>query len=234
MTGDQQALQLRKQAQAILRILRRTYPDARCELDFSSPLELLVATVLSAQCTDQRVNKVTPALFARYPTAEDYAAANIADLEELVSPTGFFRQKAATLKALGEALCADHGGEVPATLEALVRLPGVGRKTGNVVLGEAFGIPGITVDTHVARLAGRFGWTTHTNPVKIEQDLAALFAPKDWTSMSQLVIWHGRRCCHARKPACGACSVAELCPAFGTGPTDPQVAERLLKDQGRA
>jgi endonuclease-3 len=226
MTGAQQA-------QAILRILRRTYPDARCELNFTSPLELLVATILSAQCTDQRVNRVTPELFTRYRQAQDYAAADTADLETLIAPTGFFRQKASTLKALGQTLCADHGGEVPNTLDELVRLPGVGRKTANVVLGEAFGIPGITVDTHVARLAGRFGWTTNTDPVKIERDLAVLFAPQDWTPMSQLVIWHGRRCCHARKPACGACRVAELCPAFGAGPTDPQVAASLLKDQGR-
>lgn len=223
-----------KQPQAILRILRRTYPDVCCELDFDSPLQLLVATILSAQCTDQRVNRVTPQLFARYPSAQDYAGARLEDLESLVAPTGFFRQKAATLKALGAALCADHGGAVPRTLDELVQLPGVGRKTANVVLGEAFGIPGITVDTHVARLAGRFGWTTNSDPVKIERDLAEIFAPKDWTEMSQLVIWHGRRCCHARKPACGACSVAELCPAFGTGPTDPQAAAKLLKVQGRA
>jgi len=223
-----------KQPQAILRMLRRTYPDVRCELDFDSPLQLLVATILSAQCTDQRVNRVTPQLFARYPTAQDYAGARIEDLESLVAPTGFFRQKAATLKALGAALCADHGGAVPRTLDDLVKLPGVGRKTANVVLGEAFGIPGITVDTHVARLAGRFGWTLNSDPVKIERDLAELFPPKDWTEMSQLVIWHGRRCCHARKPACGACNVAELCPAFGAGPTDPQAAAKLLKVQGRA
>ena len=222
-----------RQPQAILRILRRTYPDARCELNFSTALELLVATILSAQCTDQRVNRVTPELFARYRNAADYAAADTVELEALIAPTGFFRQKAATLKAVGQMLCAEYGGEVPNTLEALVRLPGVGRKTGNVVLGEAFAIPGITVDTHVARLATRFGWTTNTDPVKIERDLMALFAPKDWTAMSQLVIWHGRRCCHARKPACGACTVAKLCPAFGAGPTDPEVATKLLKEQGR-
>jgi endonuclease-3 len=224
----------RADAQAILRILQRTYPDARCELDFESPMQLLVATILSAQCTDQRVNRVTPALFERYPTAQDYASAQLADLEVLIAPTGFFRQKAATLRALGDALCVEFGGEVPNTLEDLVRLPGVGRKTGNVVLGEAFGIPGITVDTHVARLARRFGWTSKNAPVKIEQDLADLFPPKDWTRMSQLVIWHGRRCCHARKPACGACSVAERCPSFGEGPTEPEVAARLIKDRGRA
>lgn len=224
---------LRKQAHDIVRILRHTYPDARCELNFRTPFELLVATILSAQCTDQRVNRVTPELFARFAQAPELAAADVIDLESIIAPTGFFRQKAATLKALGQVLCSDYAGEVPDTLEALVRLPGVGRKTANVVLGEAFGIPGITVDTHVARLARRFGWTVQTDPVRIEQDLAALFPRKSWTSMSQLVIWHGRRCCHARKPACGACSVSALCPAFGTGPVDPDLAATLIKAQGR-
>ena len=217
-----------------MKALAAQYPDVRCELDFTTPLELLVATVLSAQCTDQRVNSVTPALFSRYRTAADYAGADREDLERIIAPTGFFRQKAATLQGIGQALCERFGGEVPADLDALVTLPGVGRKTANVVLGEAFGLPGITVDTHLLRLARRFGWTTQTDPVKVERDLAELFPKKDWTPMSQLVIWHGRRRCHARKPACGACTVTRWCPAYGEGPTDPEVAAKLVKTQGRA
>lgn len=217
-----------------MKALARQYPDVHCELDFTTPLELLVATVLSAQSTDRRVNSVTPALFTRYRTAADYAAADREELERLIAPTGFFRQKAATLQGIGQALCDRFGGEVPDDLDALVTLPGVGRKTANVVLGEAFGVPGITVDTHLLRLARRFGWTSQTDPVKVERDLMELFPKKDWTPMSQLVIWHGRRRCHARKPACGACTVAKWCPAFGEGPTDPQEAAALVKAQGRA
>lgn len=224
----------KRQARAILKALALQYPDVHCELDFTTPLELLVATVLSAQCTDQRVNRVTPALFARYRTAADYASADRADLEALIAPTGFFRNKATTLLGIGQALCDRYGGQVPTDLEDLVTLPGVGRKTANVVRGEAFGLPGITVDTHLLRLSRRFGWTTQTDPVKVERDLMALFPVKDWTRMSQLVIWHGRRRCHARKPACGACNVARWCPAYGEGPTDPVVAEALVKTQGRA
>ena len=217
-----------------MKALAQQYPDVHCELDFTTPLELLVATVLSAQSTDRRVNTVTPALFSRYRTAADYAAADREELERIIAPTGFFRQKAATLQGIGQALCERFGGEVPADLDALVTLPGVGRKTANVVLGEAFGLPGITVDTHLQRLARRFGWTTQTDPVKVERDLMELFPKKDWTPMSQLVIWHGRRRCHARKPACGACTVARWCPAFGEGPTDPEAAATLVKAQGRA
>lgn len=217
-----------------MKALAAQYPDVHCELDFTTPLELLVATVLSAQCTDQRVNSVTPELFSTYRSAADYAAAERADLERIIAPTGFFRQKAATLQGIGQALCDRFGGEVPADLDSLVTLPGVGRKTANVVLGEAFGVPGITVDTHLQRLAGRFGWTTQTDPVKVERDLMELFPKKDWTPMSQLVIWHGRRRCHARKPACGACSVARWCPAYGEGPTDSDAAMKLVKTQGRA
>ena len=224
----------RRRARKIVAVLGETYPDAHCELDFTTPLELLVATVLSAQCTDQRVNKVTPALFARYPTAADYTAAELGDLEELIAPTGFFRQKAKTLQHLGQHLCDRYGGEVPGRLRDLVTLPGVGRKTANVVLGDAFGVPGITVDTHLGRLARRFGWSTETDPEKVELDLQQLFPRKDWTLMSHRVIWHGRRRCHALRPACGACPVARLCPAFGEGPTDPAVAGRLVKDTGRA
>lgn len=224
----------RTQARAIFRRLAATYPDAHCELDFRTPLELLVATVLSAQCTDQRVNKVTPALFSRYPDAAGYAAADRRDLETLIAPTGFFRQKAQTIQQIGQRLCDDFGGEVPADLDALVSLPGVGRKTANVVLGNAFGIPGITVDTHFGRLARRFGWTREKNPDKVEADVAALFPTKDYTMLSHYVVWHGRRVCHARKPACGACSVASLCPSYGEGPTDVGEAEALVRTEGRA
>ena len=214
-------------------VLGDTYPDAHCELDFRSPLELLVATVLSAQCTDQRVNAVTPALFAAYPDAAAYAAADREALEALIAPTGFFRQKAKTLQGLGAAVCERFGGQVPGRLEDLVTLPGVGRKTANVVLGDAFGVPGITVDTHLGRLARRFAWTEQTDPEKVEADLMLLFPRKDWTLMSHRVIWHGRRRCHARRPACGACPVARWCPAFGEGPTDPVEAARLVRDSGR-
>ena len=224
----------REQARAIFRALAKTYPDAHCELDFTTPLELLVATVLSAQCTDQRVNKVTPALFSRFPSAPDYAGADRQELEALITPTGFYRQKAQTIQGIAQRLCDDFGGEVPADIEDLVTLPGVGRKTANVVLGNAFGIPGITVDTHFGRLARRFGWTEHKNPDKVEADVAALFPKKDYTMLSHYVVWHGRRVCHARKPACGACSVAKLCPSFGEGPTDPDQAAALVRSEGRA
>ena len=223
----------RRRARRIVAVLGETYPDAHCELDFGSPLELLVATILSAQCTDQRVNAVTPALFARYPDAAGYAAADRAELEALIAPTGFFRQKAKTLQAMGQAVCDRFGGEVPGRLEDLVTLPGVGRKTANVVLGDAFGVPGITVDTHLGRLARRFGWTEQTDPDKVEAELMQLFPRKDWTLMSHRVIWHGRRRCHARRPACGACPVARWCPAFGEGPTDAGEAARLVRQSGR-
>jgi endonuclease-3 len=224
---------LRRRARRIVKILGETYPDAHCELDFGTPLELLVATVLSAQCTDQRVNGVTVELFRRFATAADFAGADRAELEGLITPTGFFRQKAATLQRIGQQLCERYDGEVPGRLEALVTLPGVGRKTANVVLGDAFGVPGITVDTHLGRLARRFGWTASTDPVQVEAELQAVFARKDWTLMSHRVIWHGRRRCHARRPACGACPVARMCPAFGEGPTDAAEAARLVKDSGR-
>ncbi len=224
---------LRRRARRIVKILGETYPDARCELDFGTPLDLLVATILSAQCTDQRVNGVTPELFRRFSTAADYAGADRGELEALVAPTGFFRQKAKTLQHLGQQLCDRYDGQVPGRLDALVTLPGVGRKTANVVLGDAFGVPGITVDTHVGRLARRLGWTDNTDPEKVEADLQRIFARKDWTLMSHRVIWHGRRRCHARRPACGACPVARMCPAFGEGPIDPAEAARLVKDSGR-
>jgi endonuclease-3 len=215
-------------------VLAATYPDARCELDFQTPFELLVATVLSAQTTDRRVNQVTPVLFGRYPAAAALAGADVTDVEQIIASTGFFRVKARTVVELSAALVDRFGGEVPRRLADLVTLPGVGRKTANVVLGEAFGVPGITVDTHVARLTGRLGLSESTDPVTIERDLGALLARKDWTPASQVLIWHGRRRCHARRPACGACPLARLCPAYGEGPTDPDVAARLVTTQGRA
>jgi endonuclease-3 len=211
------------------RLLAERHPDAHCELDHSTPLQLLVATILSAQCTDARVNQVTPTLFARYPSAAGYAGADRAELEEIIRPTGFFRTKANTLIGLGAALVADFGGQVPGRLKDLVTLPGVGRKTANVVLGNAFGVPGITVDTHFGRLARRFGWTTSEDPVVIEQEVGALFPRRDWTMLSHRMIFHGRRVCHSRTPACGACSLAALCPSYGIGQTDPVLASRLVK-----
>ena len=219
-----------RRARRINRELAELYPDVHTELNFSSPLELLVATILSAQTTDKRVNLVTPVLFARYKTAADYAAADREDMEKIIQSTGFYRAKTANLIALGQALCDRYGGEVPGKLKDLVTLPGVGRKTANVVLGNAFGVPGITVDTHFARLAGRFGWTTQTDPVKIESEVGALFPRSEWTMLSHRLIWHGRRVCHARRPACGACGVAHWCPSFGIGPVDPKEAQKLVKE----
>ena len=222
-------LALTRRARRIARELAVLHPDAHCELDFTTPLELAVATVLSAQCTDQRVNEVTPAVFARYPTAAAYASADRDELEALIRPTGFFRNKTTSLIGLGAALVERHGGQVPARLEDLVALPGIGRKTANVVLGNAFGVPGLTVDTHFGRLVRRFGWTQSDDPVKVEHEVAQLLPKTEWTMFSHRVIFHGRRVCHARKPACGACGIAALCPSYGTGPTDPDVAQRLLK-----
>ncbi len=221
------------QPQAVNAALAARYPDARCELDFTTPLELLVATVLSAQSTDRRVNAVTPALFATYPEAAAYASASLDDLEEIIRPTGFFRAKAAHLVGIGAALVERFGGVVPGTLDDLVTLPGVGRKTANVVLGDAFGVPGITPDTHLIRLSNRFGWVASTRPAVVEKSVGALFDPSEWVMLCHRVIWHGRRCCHARRPACGVCALAELCPSFGEGPTDPQVAAGLLREPRR-
>ena len=172
---------------------------------------------------------VTPVLFAKYRTAADYAAADRAEVEQIIQSTGFFRAKTTSLIGLGQALCERFGGEVPGRLADLVTLPGVGRKTANVVLGNAFGVPGITVDTHFARLSRRFGWTKQDDPVKIEQEVGGLVPKSEWTMLSHRLIWHGRRVCHARKPACGACGIAALCPSFGTGPTDPATARKLVK-----
>lgn len=219
----------RERARRIDDLLAERWPGARCELDFDSPFQLLVATVLSAQTTDVRVNSVTPALFARCPGPAELAAAPPAEMEELLRPLGFFRAKARSLHGLAVDLLERFDGEVPGTLEELVTLPGVGRKTANVVLGNAFGVPGITVDTHVGRLARRLGWSGSRDPVVIERDIAALLEPERWTMACHRLIFHGRRVCHARRPACGACVLAPLCPAYGEGETDPQAAQQLVR-----
>jgi endonuclease III len=224
-------LALTRRARRINRELAATYPTAHCELDFRSPLELSVATILSAQCTDKRVNEVTPALFARYRSAADYAAADRDELEAMIKSTGFFRNKTTSLIKLGQSLVERYDGEVPGRLTDLVTLPGFGRKTANVVLGDAFGIPGLTVDTHFGRLARRWALTAETDPVKVEAAVAELIPRKEWTLFSHRTIWHGRRRCHARKPACGACPLARLCPSYGEGPTDPEVAAKLVKSE---
>nr|NLI49529.1 endonuclease III [Propionibacterium sp.] len=229
MTEGAAAAERARQMDAVLADL---YPEAHCELDFSTPLELLVATILSAQSTDRGVNLVTPRLFARYPDAAAYAGADRAELEELIHSTGFFRAKADHLIRLGAKLAADFDGRVPATMAELLTLPGVGRKTANVVLGNAFGVPGISTDTHFLRLARRFGWTKATKPEVVEAEVGALFPPEQWVGLSHRVIWHGRRRCHAKKPACGACALAPLCPSYGLGPTDPDEASRLVKEPG--
>jgi endonuclease-3 len=218
-----------RRARRINRELAEVYPYAHPELDFENPFQLLIATVLSAQTTDLRVNQTTPALFAKYPTPEDLAAANPEEVEEILRPCGFFRAKTKSVIGLSKALRDDFGGEVPGRLEDLVKLPGVGRKTAFVVLGNAFGRPGITVDTHFQRLVRRWQWTDEKEPEKIEAAVGALFPKSDWTMLSHRVIFHGRRICHARKPACGACPIAPLCPAYGEGETDPEKAKKLLK-----
>jgi endonuclease-3 len=206
---------LKARARRIVRKLAQLYPDARCALHHQSPLQLLVATILSAQCTDARVNLVTPVLFARYRDAQAFATADRTELESYIQSTGFFRNKARSIIACCQALVERHGGEVPATMEELVPLAGVGRKTANVILGSAFGVPGITVDTHVGRLSRRLGLTTHTDPAKVERDLMELIAKKDWTMFSHRLIFHGRQVCHARKPDCAGCGLAKLCPKAG-------------------
>jgi len=218
-----------RRARKIHRILAETYPDAHAELDHRDAFELLVATVLSAQTTDIRVNSVTPALFRAYPDAPALSAATREDVEEIIRPTGFYRAKARSIVGLAQALVEDFDGEVPASLEQLVTLPGVGRKTANVVLGNVFDVPGLTIDTHFARLARRFLWTESDSAERIEQDVAALFPRRDWTMLSHRVIWHGRRICHARTPACGACPISALCPSFGEGELDESRARRLLR-----
>jgi len=219
----------RREARAIYRILTKTYPDIRCELDFKNPLELLVAVVLSAQCTDKRVNAITPALFKKYKKPKDYAKAPLAEIEEFIFSAGFHHVKARHLKGIGIKLVEEFDGRVPATLAELITLPGVGRKTANVVLGHAFDIPGITVDTHFGRLSRRFEWSKSMDPVKVEHEVGELIPQKEWTNLSQRMIWHGRRICHSRKPACGACPLAKTCPSVGIGEMDKEKAKLLVK-----
>jgi endonuclease-3 len=227
--ADETPLARTRRARRINRELAETYPDAHIELDFSTSLELAVATILSAQCTDKRVNEVTPALFAKYRSAADYAAADPSELEEMIKPTGFFRNKTKSLIGLGRELVERYDGEVPHRLKDLVTLPGIGRKTANVIIGNAFGGAGLTVDTHFQRLVRRWGLTTETDPVKIETAIGKLIPRPEWTIFSHRIIWHGRRICHARRPACGACPLAQWCPSYGEGPVDPVVAGKLVK-----
>ena len=206
---------IKQRVRKILKVLARLYPDARCALHHDNPLQLLIATILSAQCTDARVNMVTPALFKRYPDAHAFAEADPRELEKAIQSTGFFRNKARNIIACCKALVAEYDGIVPATLEQLTPLAGIGRKTANVVLGDAFGVPGITVDTHVGRLSRRLGLTMNEDPVKVEFALMELVPKKEWTPFSHRLIFHGRQVCFARKPACSACALADLCPKIG-------------------
>jgi endonuclease-3 len=206
---------LSQRARQIDEGLAKLYPDAHCALHFENPLQLLVATVLSAQCTDVRVNLVTPALFKRYPDAEAFAEADIAELERMIQSTGFFRNKAKSIQACCKLLVENHGGEVPNTMEELVPLPGVGRKTANVILGNAFSVPGIPVDTHVGRLSRRMGLTKHEDPVKVEHDLMELIPKQDWTMFGHRMIFHGRQVCQSRKPNCDGCTLKKICPKIG-------------------
>jgi endonuclease-3 len=199
----------------LLAELAKAYPDPKCGLDFKSPFQLAVATILSAQCTDKRVNLVTPALFNQFPTPQAFVAAPLSAVEDAIRTTGFFRNKAKSIRGFCEGIIRDHAGQVPSTLEELVKLPGIGRKTANVVLGDGFGIPGITVDTHVGRLSRRLGLTAHTDPVKVEFDLMKLIPQPEWTDASHRIILHGRAVCHARKPQCSGCQLAGLCPRIG-------------------
>jgi endonuclease-3 len=216
-------------ARRIVRLLAKAYPDAHCALCHEDALQLLIATILSAQCTDARVNMVTPALFVRYPDARSFANANPSELEAMIRSTGFFRNKARNIIACCRALVDQHGAEVPATMEELVPLPGIGRKTANVILGNAFGVPGITVDTHVARLSYRLGLTTHTDPVKIERDLMRLIPKKEWTMFSHRLIFHGRQVCFARKPLCEQCVLLQVCPRAGVKEPLAKIAKGAKK-----
>jgi endonuclease-3 len=221
----------RNKAKALYRGLCKTYPEIYCELNFQNPLQLVIATVLSAQCTDKRVNQVTAKLFKKYKNVRAYAKAPIEEIEEIIYPTGFYHAKARHIKGLTEKIINDFGGEVPSTLDELITLPGVGRKTANVVLGHAFDTPGITVDTHFGRLSRRFGWTQSLDPVKVEHEVGELIPQAEWTNLSQRIIWHGRRVCHSRKPACGACTLAKICPSVGIGEMDKEKAALLVKTE---
>ena len=218
-------------ATQIYKILSKTYPNVKCELTFKTPFQLLVATVLSAQCTDKRVNMVTPNLFKKFGTPEKMAKARQTEIEKLIRSVGFYRTKAKNIKLLSNKLLTDFEGKVPKNLESLIKLPGVGRKTANVVLGHAYGIPGITVDTHFGRLSRRFGWSKNQDPVKVEIEVSKLIAEKEWTNLSQRLIWHGRRVCFARNPACGACVLKSLCPSFGIGIKDEKIAKTKVKTE---
>jgi endonuclease-3 len=218
-------------AKALYRGLCKTYPEIYCELNFQNPLQLVIATVLSAQCTDKRVNQVTAKLFKKYKNVRAYAKAPIEEIEEIIYPTGFYHAKARHIKGLTEKIINDFGGEVPSTLDELITLPGVGRKTANVVLGHAFDTPGITVDTHFGRLSRRFEWTQSLDPVKVEHEVGQLIPQAEWTNLSQRIIWHGRRVCHSRKPACGACTRAKICPSVGIGEMDKEKAALLVKTE---
>jgi endonuclease-3 len=218
-----------KRAKALYRGLCKTYPEIYCELNFANPLQLVIATVLSAQCTDKRVNLVTVRLFKKYKNVRAYAKAPIEEIEEIIYPTGFYHAKARHIRGLAEKVITEFGGEVPSTIEELITLPGVGRKTANVVLGHAFDTPGITVDTHFGRLSRRFGWTQLQDPVKVEHEVGKLIPQAEWTNLSQRMIWHGRRVCHSRKPACGACTLAKICPSVGIGEMDKEKAALLVK-----
>jgi endonuclease-3 len=226
MSADRET---QKRAKALYRGLCKTYPEIYCELNFANPLQLVIATVLSAQCTDKRVNLVTARLFKKYKNVRAYAKAPIEEIEEIIYPTGFYHAKARHIRGLAEKVITEFGGEVPSTIEELITLPGVGRKTANVVLGHAFDTPGITVDTHFGRLSRRFGWTQSQDPVKVEHEVGKLIPQAEWTNLSQRMIWHGRRVCHSRKPACGACTLAKICPSVGIGEMDKEKAALLVK-----
>jgi endonuclease-3 len=228
MSADRET---QKKAKALYRGLCKTYPEIYCELNFQNPLQLVIATVLSAQCTDKRVNTVTAKLFKKYKNVRAYTKAPIEEIEEIIYPTGFYHAKARHIKGLTEKIINDFGGEVPSTIEELITLPGVGRKTANVVLGHAFDTPGITVDTHFGRLSRRFEWTQSLDPVKVEHEVGELIPQAEWTNLSQRIIWHGRRVCHSRKPACGACTLAKICPSVGIGEMDKEKAQLLVKTE---
>jgi endonuclease-3 len=206
---------VRTRARRIVRLLAQLYPDARCALHYENPLQLLIATILSAQCTDARVNMVTPGLFARFPSVQDFATANPRELETAIQSTGFFRNKTRNIQECCKQLVSQYNGQLPETLEELTKLPGIGRKTANVILGSAFDVPGITVDTHVRRLSRRMGLTTQMDPEKIERDLMQLIPKKEWTMFSHRMIFHGRQVCHARNPKCAECALAKVCPKIG-------------------